>query len=68
MFKPTKPCILPYAKRTTFIQGKDFFNLTVRKLGGVVLDGSHPRLQRRVCRSEHEAIAAVKKLGWQVAA
>lgn len=68
MFKQAESRILPYAKIITFVRGRDFFNLNFRNCGGVVLDGSHPRLQRRVCRDEAQAIAAVKKLGWRVAA
>lgn len=69
MFRLQSTCAdSPYVHIHTFVCGKDFFNLTTRRIGGVILDGSHPALGRQRHSSIKGAITKVQSLGWEVEA
>lgn len=67
MFQLTQEYVNPYCTIRNYVRGREFFNLCDRKMGGVVLETTHPSMLRKVCGSVDEAIAAVKTLGWEVA-
>jgi hypothetical protein len=67
MFQLEKEYASPYCVIRNYVRGRNFINVCIRKMGGVIVETTHPRLNRRVFDDIDQAIAAVQQLGWQFA-
>lgn len=68
MFRLQQEYVHPQLTIKNYVNGNDFLNICLRKMGGVILETTHPRLHRQVFENVDQAIAAVGKLGWKIAA
>ncbi len=68
MFELNAEYVNPYCTVRNYVGAdRQFINIFVRRSDWVVVETTHPDLNRQVVGSVEEAIAAVAELGWEVA-